>query len=292
MTEAGQTRSKRVDPKRVDKVTVVIPVRNEQVNLPRCLAALTRFDHIVVVDSSSTDETQDIARKAGAEVLNFEWNGKFPKKRNWLLMNHAPKTDWVLFLDADEIVSDDFVDALITATADPDKAGYWLTYTLYFQGKQLRHGVPQRKLALFRVGSGLFEKIDENGWSQLDMEIHEHPIIEGEIGEIDIQIDHQDYRGLARFIERHLDYAKWEAKRVALLGDLDSPDNANLTRRQKFKYKNFDRWWYASVYFIYQYVVKRGIFDGRAGYHYAYYKAWYFRTIRQLILEQRDERRL
>ncbi|MEL6687508.1 MAG: glycosyltransferase family 2 protein [Pseudomonadota bacterium] len=272
-------------------VTVVIPVRNEQANLPRCLAALKRFDNIVVVDSGSTDNTQQIARDAGAKILDFQWNGTFPKKRNWVLMNHTPDTPWVLFLDADEIVSDEFVNALENAIQDDSKAGYWLNYTLYFQGKRLQHGVPQRKLALFRVGSGLFEKIDEDGWSKLDMEIHEHPIIEGEIGEISAEIDHQDYRGLARFIERHLDYAKWEAKRVALLGDLNAPENASLTRRQKFKYGNFDRWWYASVYFVYQYIVKRGLFDGRAGYHYAYYKAWYFRTIRQLILEQRNEGR-
>lgn len=274
---------------RLNNITIVIPVKNEEQNLPRCLAALDRFEHLVVIDSGSTDSTPDIVAQSRARYLNFDWDGRYPKKRNWFLTEHAPDTDWVLFLDADEIVDDPFVDALSEAIQTDRYSGYWINYTNYFQGQRLKHGVAQRKLALFRVGSGLFERIEEDGWSKLDMEIHEHPIIEGEIGEISAQIDHQDYRGLARFIERHLDYAKWEARRVSLLGDIEAPENQTLTRRQKFKYKNFDRRWYAGLYFLYQYVVKRGFLDGRAGYHYAYYKAWYFRTIRQLILEQRRE---
>lgn len=267
-------------------VTVAIPVKNEEVNLPRCLERLSRLAEIVVIDSGSTDRTCAIAREFGARVVDFHWDGKYPKKRNWFLLNDPPTQPWVLFLDADEFVDDTFCDALADAISDNGINGYWLLYTNYFLGKELRHGLAQRKLALFRVGTALYEKIDEDGWSSLDMEIHEHPIVAGAVGEISVPIDHRDYKGLGKFIERHRDYALWEAQRYAKLqGDPTAWEH--FTSRQRFKYKYLTKWWYPSFYFFFTYLAKLGILDGGAGFHYAAYKAWYFHTIRLLIKEQK-----
>lgn len=166
-------------------VTVAIPVKNEEANLAACLARLSRFAEIVVIDSGSTDRTREIAQNFGARIVDFTWDGRYPKKRNWFLLNDPPNQPWVLFLDADEFVDDAFCDALARALERDDRNGYWLTYTNHFLGRPLRHGLVQRKLALFRVGLALYEQIDEEGWSRLDMEIHEHPILEGPLGEID-----------------------------------------------------------------------------------------------------------
>ena len=117
------------------------------------------------------------------------------------------------------------------------------------------------------------------------MEIHEHPIVDGEVGEIDQPIEHRDYKGLAKFLERHKDYALWEAGRYARLCADASPWE-NFTSRQRFKYKNIQRWWYPWFYFCAQYFGKFGFLDGSAGFHYAFYKAWYFNTIRLLIEEE------
>lgn len=269
-------------------VTVVIPVCNEEVNIERCLSRLERFSEIVLVDSGSTDRTCDIARARGVKVIDFRWNGIFPKKRNWYLMNETPSNPWVLFLDADEFVTDAFCDEVATAIKTTMHDGFWLGYTNYFLDVPLRHGLLQRKLALFRHGKGHYEKIEEQSWSQLDMEVHEHPIIKGSVGEISSPIDHRDYKGLAHFIARHRDYAIWEANRYLLLRD--SPDAwAGLTKRQYFKYRNLTKWWYAAFYFIFTYFVQGGLLDGRAGFHYAAYKAWYFQTIRLLIREQQSK---
>jgi glycosyltransferase involved in cell wall biosynthesis len=94
-------------------VTVVIPVKNEAANLPECLSRLENFGHAIVVDSGSTDATIQIAKDAGAEVLHFEWDGRFPKKRNWVLRHYEFKTEWVLFLDADEFITPRFVEELL-----------------------------------------------------------------------------------------------------------------------------------------------------------------------------------
>jgi len=267
-------------------ITLVVPVKNEEANLARCLAQLGRFSEVIVVDSSSTDQTPEIARKHGAKYINFEWDGKYPKKRNWLLLNHTLKNDWVLFLDADEIVDDSFCDAAEMAVRSGQHQGYWLNYTNYFLGCAMTHGLAQRKLALFKVGAGLYERIDEDRWSRLDMEIHEHPIIEGSIGEIAARIDHNDDRGLSKFIDRHRDYALWEARRMRLLQNGGAAAWERLTGRQKFKYRHLAKWWYPWFYFIYTYFAKAGFMDGRAGFGYAFYKLWYFYTIRLLLEEQ------
>jgi glycosyltransferase involved in cell wall biosynthesis len=268
-------------------ITVVIPVRNEENNLARCLRNLHRFERIVVVDSQSTDSTLKIALEAGADVINFSWNGRYPKKRNWLLINHPPSTPWVMFLDADEIVDNRFCDAVAQAIKSDYFNGYWLSYTNYFLGDRLKYGVPQRKLALFRVGKAFYELIDENAWSKLDMEVHEHPIVEGPVGKIKTPIQHNDFRGLEKFLDRHRDYALWEAHRSLLLKKGTNPTNQGLTGRQQIKYKNLERWWYPWGYFIYAYIFRLGFLDGFPGLHYAFYKAWYFLTVQILIQELR-----
>lgn len=267
-------------------ITVVIPSKNEEKNLPSCLERLSRFREVIVVDSASSDRTVEIAKAHGASVINFTWDGQYPKKRNWLLLNYRFKTDWVLFLDADEFINEAFCDTAIRAVAKSQHHGYWLNYTNYFMGRALKHGLPQRKLALFRIGSGLYERIEEKSWSKLDMEIHEHPIIEGSVGEIKAPIDHRDFRGIEKFIERHRDYAIWEAKRF-LSVSAETANSLPLTARQKFKYANCNKWWYPWFYFFYTYGARGGFLDGSAGFYYAFYKAWYFCSIRLLIKEER-----
>jgi glycosyltransferase involved in cell wall biosynthesis len=265
-------------------VTVVIPVKNEAENLSACLAALGGFAEIVVVDSASTDRTVEIAKAAGATVLNFRWAGGFPKKRNWVLQTFAFKTDWVLFLDADEKPTPAFKAAVAAAVAKPDYVGFWLHYRNHFMGRVLRYGVPQRKLALFRVGSGYYERIDDPGWSALDMEVHEHPVLDGIVGEIAEPVEHKDFRGLHHFIGRHNEYSSWEAHRyIALIKDQVAWDR--LTPRQKLKYRNLRRWWYAPAYFMATYLWKGGWLDGGPGFIHAMFKFAYFFEIRAKISE-------
>ena len=265
-------------------LTVVIPVKNEALNLPACLASLSEVAHVIVVDSGSTDDTVAIAERAGAKVVAFHWQGGFPKKRNWVLETQTFETQWVLFLDADERLTPTFKDALFVVLQRPDVVGYWLNYHNHFMGRVLRHGVPQRKLALFRIGAGCYERIDDPGWSALDMEVHEHPILNGTVGEITAAIEHEDFRGLHHFIARHNEYSSWEARRfIALTADRDAW--AKLTRRQRGKYANLARWWFAPAYFLFTYFLRGGFLDGGEGFIYAFFKAAYFLDVRLKITE-------
>jgi hypothetical protein len=130
-----------------------------------------------------------------------------------VLETFALKTEWVLFLNADERLTPDFKAAAASVVGKTDHVGFWLRYRNHFMGRAPRYGALQRKLALFRVGSRYYERIDDPGWSALDMEVHEHPVFNGRVGEIAEPIEHKDFRDLHHFIGRHNEYSSWEAHR-------------------------------------------------------------------------------
>jgi glycosyltransferase involved in cell wall biosynthesis len=274
-------------------ITIALPVRNEERNLPGCLAAIGKnlARKIVVIDSGSTDTTQAIAKDFGAEVVNFDWDGKFPKKRNWYLRNHSVTTKWILFLDADEYLTDAFKNELRESLQKDDKVGYWLSYTIYFLGKQLKGGYPLRKLALFRVGAGDYERIDEDQWSRLDMEVHEHPILEGQIGTIRSKIDHQDFRGVSHYVIKHNEYASWEAGRFLKTAG-DPVITSKWTWKQQLKYRLMRSVLIGPVYFCGSFFLLGGFRDGARGWAFAILKMSYFTQVYCKIRENKDLQKL
>lgn len=261
-------------------LTIALPVKNEARNLPGCLESIGKnlAAKVIVLDSGSTDETVQIAEAWGAEVVDFKWDGKFPKKRNWYLRNHRPQTRWIMFLDADEYLTDGFKEQLKKALQDPHKVGYWLSYTIYFLGAPLKGGYPLRKLALFRVGAGEYEKIVESQWSTLDMEVHEHPVLTGEIGVIAEKIDHQDFRGTSHYVAKHNEYSSWEAHRF-LETSKDSGVRAAWTWKQKMKYLLMRSPFIGPAYFCGSYLLMAGFRDGARGLAFSILKMAYFTQV-------------
>lgn len=283
-------------------ITIIIPVKDEADNLKRLIPLLKPLGPVVVVDSGSTDDTVAVSENLGVTLIPFEWNGKFPKKRNWALRNHNFQTEWALFLDADEFISKAFIAEVKRSLRSTTHVGFWLNFENYFMGRKLRGGDPFRKLALFRVDAGEYERIEEDYWSQLDMEVHEHPVLKGTVGEIKTPIEHNDFRGLKHYIAKHNEYSSWEASRFLRLLKMreqscvplsDQGVNArpsytsweNLSKRQKNKYKYISKWWFAPTYFIISFFFKRGFLDGAVGFHFALMKAIYFYQIRLKILD-------
>lgn len=263
-------------------ISVIVSVKNEELNLPDCLDKLESFSEVIVVDSMSTDKTPEIVKSYDYQLVNFSWDGKFPKKRNWTLRNVELKNDWLLFLDADEILTQSFIDEIKRVISNTTHNSFWLNYNNFFMGKELKHGDKMKKLALFKKGYGEYEKIEEDSWSNLDMEIHEHPIIEGSAGTIVSPIIHNDYKGLEHYIAKHNAYSSWEAKRYL---SLQSDSLVNFTKRQKIKYGLINTGLLPFIYFFYSYFIKLGIFDGKSGYYLAKYKANYFFQIQTKIKE-------
>ena len=270
-------------------ISICIPVLNEERNLGGCLRSLEgRFDDIVVVDSGSIDATRHIAESGGATVVDFRWNGEFPKKRNWALRHHPFRHPWILFLDADERLTPQVLMELERTVPGSRHAGYWLSFTNWFMGQPLRHGDVFRKLALFRRDAGEYERYPERWWSHLDMEVHEHPVLQGDTGEIHARLEHHDYRDFDHYIAKHNAYSTWEANRFQWLQSAQNQSAWEaLTPRQRFKYRNLDRWWLSWLYFAASYVGKLGFLDGRAGWTFARLKSRYFDDIRLKIVEKR-----
>tara|TARA_B110000114_G_scaffold45762_1_gene48430 strand:+ start:275 stop:1120 length:846 start_codon:yes stop_codon:yes gene_type:complete len=270
--------------KKINKIeiTVIVSVKNEGLNLSKCLEKLGRFSQVIVVDSQSIDETLEIAKKMNAEILQFNWNGKFPKKRNWTLENASIKNEWVLFLDADEFVTDNFVSEVEKKTINTAFNGFTIQFENYFMEKKLRYGYGFSKNTLFKRNKGKFEKIEEDSWSHLDMEVHEHPIIEGSIGVVNEKIIHNDFRGLEHYISKHNAYSTWEAHRYL---NMYKQTDLKLTTNQKIKYSLLNTGLLPFVYFFGAYIIKLGFLDGKPGYYLARYKANYFFQIRTKIIE-------
>jgi glycosyltransferase involved in cell wall biosynthesis len=270
-------------------LTIAIPIKNEAKLLQGCIDAIGKdfAQKIVIIDSGSTDESLAIAKANNIEVIQFNWNGQFPKKRNWFLQNYTPQTTWVLFLDADEYLTDEFKNEIRLNLNNSNKVGYWLTYSRYFLGKKLKGGYPLLKLALFQVGAGEYEKIEENNWSQFDMEIHEHPILIGNIGKIKSEIDHLDFRSISHYISKHNEYASWEAHRI-LESLNDKKISATWTWKQKLKYKLMLTPFIGPLYFLGSYFLLAGFRDGSRGFAFSILKAAYFTQVYCKIVEQRS----
>lgn len=282
-------------------VTIIVPVKNEEKNLPGCLENIGGFPHVVMVDSGSTDSTRslfDAYREAHRmetrewTVLDFVWNGYFPKKRNWTLRNFTFRTPWAMFLDADERLTPAFLAELGEFLSSPASEACDVVrcfYDNWFMDRMLRHGDTMQKTALLRVGAAEYEKIDEDGWSALDMEIHEHIVPRRADAEhvISARLEHHDRRSLESYYAKHEEYAKWEANRArTLVAKYGSIDNApGLTDRQRLKYRNLSRRWFAPAYFFASYVLNRGFLDGRAGFIFARAKMRYFANIREKLRE-------
>lgn len=254
--------------------SVVIPVKNEEINIRFALNSVSGLDDVHVVDSYSTDKTVSIcAEYKNVKIHLFNWNHKFPKKRNWALRNIVFKYDYVLFLDADEIVTDSFIKEARKALNLGNYSGYWITYTNYFKGRILKYGLSQRKLSLIKVGSGEYEKVSFYT-DNFDMEVHEHPLIRGKVGRLYEKIKHDDFSDINKFIIKHIEYADWEVKRY------QNVNNYDLTFRQKIKYLLVNTYFLGPIYFIYNYIIKFGFLDGRLGFEYSFYKMFYFLLIK------------
>jgi glycosyltransferase involved in cell wall biosynthesis len=262
------------------QLTIAIPVRNEERNLSVCLQAIgTDFaSRVVVIDSASSDATASVARNHGAEVIEFHWDGHFPKKRNWFLRQHAPSTEWVLFLDADEILTPEVKREIAAALPGSSHQGFLLSYTNYFLRRRLRGGYPLRKLALFRVGEVEYERIEEDHWSQCDMEVHEHPLLSGSVGLIRSRIDHRDLRGIDSYMCKHNEYAAWEAHR--LFSHRHQPHaSASWKPHQRLKYRLITSPWGGLAFFFGSFVLMGGWRDGGTGFAFCLLKAGYFTQI-------------
>ncbi|MEC4893884.1 MAG: glycosyltransferase family 2 protein [Oscillatoria sp. PMC 1051.18] len=261
-------------------VSVLIPAKNEEFNLPTCLASVARADEIFVVDSQSSDRSCEIAANHGAKVVQFHFNGRWPKKKNWALSNLPFRNEWVLIVDCDERIPPQLWDEIATAIANPEYNGYYLNRKVFFLGKWIRFGgkYPDWNLRLFKHKCGRYENLNtEEIRNTGDNEVHEHVILQGKVGYLKEDMLHEDFRDIYEWLARHNRYSNWEARVYYNLLAGKSEDGtigANLfgdaVQRKRFLKKIWVRLPFKPILrFILFYFIRLGFLDGRAGYIYA-----------------------
>jgi glycosyltransferase involved in cell wall biosynthesis len=258
-------------------ITVLIQTKNEALSIVECIdAVLPHFSQVIVVDSNSEDATQFLAHGAGAQVVNFTWNGAYPKKKQWQLDNLEDVNEYVLFLDADEVPSRDLIKELqhLSESGGLKKhAAYDVQLDYVFCGKVLRHGHTVTKRALVRPGSVSFPTVDDADLPGMgELEGHYQPIVSGSTGKLRGRIVHDDRDPLFGWFERHNRYSEWESH--LRLKQSTKDQVAKLRSKQgrifdKAPFKPF-------MFFVYSVVIRGGFRDGREGIQYAIALASYY----------------
>lgn len=252
-------------------ISIVIPAKNEANNLPRCLDHLRWADEVVIVDSCSNDATREIAAGYGAKVIDFAWNGEWPKKRNWTLRHADLRHPWVLFVDADEWIVPELAAEVADAIVHPTNVGYYINRRFIFMGQWLKHCgyYPSWNLRLIKRGCGEYERLTSfNDTGSGDNEVHEHLIPTGPVAYLKHDMLHFAFPDIATFIEKHNRYSSWEAA-VETAGQAKHDTvvgNVTLSRRRRLKRLSRHLPFRPLLRFCYSYFLRFGLLDGRAGF--------------------------
>ena len=246
------------------RLSVVIITKNEAQRLPACLTSIAFADEIVVVDSGSTDGTQELARHAGARVIETtDWPGFGPQKQRGL---DAATGQWVLCIDADE-----WLDARLTAAIqqvvaeDPQRPDAPVAYEIdrlsAFCGQWMRHGSwsPDIGVRLFKRGSARFS----------DDLVHERLLFSGQTARLPGRLLHNSITGIHDGLDKMNRYTTGRAadqRRQGKRGSLSKAVGHGLWA------------------FLRSYLLRRGFLDGRIGFvlavldahnsYYRYLKLW------------------
>jgi glycosyltransferase involved in cell wall biosynthesis len=265
-------------------VSVIVPVRNEAKNLPRCLLALKDVGEVIVIDSQSSDETVEIARSHGAQVMQFHYRGGWPKKRQWALDTLSFAHDWILLLDADEILTPELAGEIRSAIKNPSFNAYSIQLRTKFLSRTLRHGdVGLWKTSLFRQGRAHYEcRLQDQDASMADMEVHEHVVVQGATGKLLHPLIHHNVESLSHYIRKHDEYSNWESRVLLQRNDAQRNNSHELPpsltgsqaqRRRWLKRKLFAVPGSPILLFLYRYVFRFGFLDGVPGLLYAGFQA-------------------
>jgi glycosyltransferase involved in cell wall biosynthesis len=226
------------------KLSAIIITRNEERDLPACLASLQGLaDEVVVVDSHSTDRTRELASAAGAKVFERDWPGYGPQKQFAL---EKASGEWVLNVDADERVTPGLaaeIKALLAGT--PGAASYRIPFRLFFLGRRLRFGRGAREfhVRLFRRDKASYPA----------RPIHEGVDVPGPSGRLRGAVEHHSYGDFSEYLRKLDEYTALRAAQKRSAG------------------ARFSAWTHLRLpwEFFLRYGIKGGFLDGSAGFAYA-----------------------
>ena len=223
----------------MNDLQVLITTHNEERNLPDCLASVAFASRKLVVDSFSTDDTEQIAAASGAEFVRREYRSPADQK-NWGLDQLDP--GWVLILDADERVSEALREEIGKILANPEHDAYWIPRRTWFLGRPIRHAGWNRDgvIRLLKRDAGRYE----------EALVHERMLCVGGCGRLTSHLEHLSYHSMEDYLERMLRYSLSGGRQLHRSGSRAAAHRA-LTR--------------PVLRFLRMYLYQRGYLDGARG---------------------------
>lgn len=266
-------------------VSVVIVTKNEAQKIALCLSSLQQFDDVWVVDSNSRDGTKEIAEANGAKTVSYHWNGQYPKKRQWCLDHLDFCYPWILFVDADEMVTVELCDEIQSVLlSSPQEAGFFITGRYCLGGKILRFGMPNQKIVFIHKDRMKFPVVDDLDIPGMgEIEGHYQPVLkEGaphlRIGKLNSIMIHSAMDDVRAWDFRHEKYARWEVGMNAKAAWPVDP----VPWRQWVKVWLRQSRFRPELMFLACFVVKLGFLDGRKGLDFARKKGFYYKVIKNI----------
>jgi len=216
-------------------LTVIIPTFNEEKYIQECLHSVSFADQIIIVDSFSTDETLSIARKFNCEILQRKFDN-FSNQKNEAI--HLAKSNWILFVDADERVSQKLQFEIEKTMHNTVHAAYKIRFPHFYMNRFLYH-TENKVVRLVKNESVHFEG-----------DVHEKLIHKGSVGILNNFMIHYTYKGLFNYIKKKDSYAWFQAKMAK--------DKNKKATYLHLVFKPFYR-------FFHTYFIRRGFLDGIPG---------------------------
>ena len=185
------------------KLSIVIITKNAAEKIRNTLESVKWADEIVIVDGGSTDETVDIAHKYTDKIVVSEFDG-FDRERN--KGTEKATGDWILQLDADEIITDEFKERLLKIMNGDDGGNV----SFKFRRKNIFLKRPMMHGGWYHYSAHMFKK----GFAHYEGDIHEKLIVNGEQGKLEEGVEHYPFYSLTEFVERQNRYTTLQAKEM------------------------------------------------------------------------------
>ena len=226
-------------------------------------------------------------------MVQFHYDGDWPKKRNWGLRTLPIRNEWVLLLDADERVTPELRREIERAILRSEYNGYYLKWKFIFLGHWMKHSWNHGwMLRLIRYGKGEYEDLgmrNEGGW---DAEVHENVVVEGRCGKLKEVLEHNTNQNLSYWIRKQNEFSDWNAKRridqlkegFPPLTHLFSGDPSKVRKWLKALFLRLP--FKPSLLFFYLYWFKMGFLDGREGYFFCKLRAMHELNINAKVFEK------
>lgn len=202
------------------------------------------------------------------------------QKKNWAIRNLPIRNQWFLILDADERVDEELKREIEIAINRDDVDGYYVRWKFIFLGRWMKHCWRHGwMLRLVREGKGEYEDLGMRGEGGWDNEVHENIIVEGKTAKLSSWLDHDSNESLEFWIKKQNEFSTWNAiRRKGQLKD-GMPLFSFMWSRDPLQRRKWSKAIYLRLpfkpllMFIYLYVFRLGLMDGRAGYYFCVLRA-------------------